>query len=209
MRSGSAGPTEDDERTFLYLAVGLVIVMVAAGVLAFLVWRSAGETSDAIAALGLPLPGCGQAHGGCRPAGAPAAGDAAYARAGAHSRPCGRYRLVLRRRRDDGGRHHDLRPVERRRRHDNGHGQLRARFGRGLGGSRSPSGRSRVWRCRRPGRGALAARFLGSSAFYAGRVSAGGGDAVTGGGVTPSIDLVPAERGEPFRLRRRAEPGEL
>jgi hypothetical protein len=51
--SGRTGASDDD-RTFLWLILALVVAMVVVGGLALLTGRAAGETAQVVASLGLP-----------------------------------------------------------------------------------------------------------------------------------------------------------
>ena len=183
-RSGSAGPAEDDERTFLYLAVGLVIAMVAAGVLAFLVWRSAGETFGAMAVLGLPLPGSARPTAATAPAAPPPVALPTPVPALTPVRAADTAWYFA-----DGGTTGTVTTTYVLLNASDATVTGTASFLPDSGAASAvpftirPQSRLAV---PAPGRGTLAARFLGSSAFYAGRVSAGGSDAVTEGAVTPS-----------------------
>ena len=73
IRSGSGRMGRDDgDRTFLWLTLGLALVIVVVGALAFLVGRAASNTAGTVAALGLPAPGAPRPTQA--PASAPAAG---------------------------------------------------------------------------------------------------------------------------------------
>ena len=59
--TGDMPSADGEDRTYLWLTLGVLVLILVVGALAYLVWRSSGEMSAYVASLGLPAAGATRA----------------------------------------------------------------------------------------------------------------------------------------------------